>query len=105
MTLYALDASFTFTAGPNDPALEDWLDSVSTHLGKLSAKGVSMVSEDSGAFTVTLVVDTDEDTEIHDVVKAGMDTLRTAFRPTPREAMGGVRVALIESSQRLLVSA
>ncbi len=115
MTLYAVDASFTFAAtDASDPALEDWLDTVSEHLRALDAQDVSIISEGAtAAFTISLVVESDED-QLHPVVKTAMDTLRTAFHacagstpdwPTPSDAMGGVTITLVESSQRVLTPA
>lgn len=115
MTLYGLDASFKFTSvGDDAPLMEDWLDSVSDHLDELHAKDVSIVSEgESSAFTISLVVEVKDDAEIHDVVKVGISTLRTAFHacgagtpdwPTTVEAMGIVSISLVETSQRVLVS-
>ncbi len=113
MTLCALDASFMFLAtDPGDPSMEDWLDAVSDHLAKLDAKDVSIISEGaSGLFTVSLVVEASDDFEVHDVVKDGIDLLRTAFHacgagtpgwPTARDAMSGVTVSFVESSQKVL---
>lgn len=115
MTFYALDASFSFVAtDPSDPELADWLDSVSDHLAELGASDVSIVSESTSlVFTISLVVESATD-EVHAAVKDGIDTLRTAFHAcgagtpdwlTPGEALGGVRISLVESKQRVLTPA
>lgn len=114
MIQYAIDASFNFTTTePADPTMVDWLDDVSGHLQLLQAKDVSIVSEGaSSSFTVSLVVEAAEE-ELHTAVKNVFDTLRTAFHachagtpdwPIAPEAMGGVRVTLVESTQRVLES-
>ncbi len=115
MTLYAVDASFRFAAtDASDPALEDWLDTVSEHLRVLETQDVSIISEGvTGDFTISLVVESNEE-QLHLVVKIAMDTLRTAFHacagstpdwPTPGDAMSGVTITLVESSQRVLTPA
>lgn len=115
MTLYALEASFKFHSNESDPSLEDWLDGVSEHLSKLAAKDVSIASSGvDSTFAVSWVVEVADEAAIHDVVKTGMDALRTAFHaceastadwPTPAAAIhGGINVTLVESSQRVLVS-
>jgi len=115
VTQYALDASFNFTTtDPSDPTMNDWLERVSDHLAELDTKDVSIVSEtSSGGFTVSLVVEAPEG-EFHTVVQRGLDLLRTAFHacgggtpewPMPHEALGGVKIALVESTQRVLESA
>ena len=115
MTLYTVDASFQFAAtDTHAPTLEDWLDTVAEHLRKLDATDVSIVSEGStDQFTVSLVVESAAQ-QLHYVVEDGMDVLRTAFHaceggtpdwPTAHEALGGVRITLVESSQRVLTPA
>ena len=113
MIHYALDASFAFERGEDDPDLVTWLDAVVDHLYDLKTQGIAVFSDTpASTFQASLVVTAKEDEDIENVVADGMGTLRTAFQvcgasthgwPTPRQALPGLRVRLVESSQRVLV--